>query len=159
MAINITVWLEHETMTAGEKAYMKYGGVSFSPCSSYMTPLEYKEKVFAFAHKSKALGGYMDEYILRFEAVSDAHKNFLNSSINLTVFETMKEELQNENLREAIYNILKQLYEGMRNLESNTPVVPTDEMIIRAQMRFMVDRYGIEAFARALKVFESERLR
>ena len=136
---------------------MKSHGVSFLP--SYMIAGMYVEDVRELTRFSKVFGGRSDVDILRFEAVSDKHSNVLKSSINLTIFETMKEESKDENLREAIYNIEMQLFSGMKELEHSTPVVPTDEMIIRAQMRFMVDRYGIEAFAKALKVFESERLR
>lgn len=157
MAIKIRAWLEHQEMSAAEKLYMKSQGVSFSP--SYMIAGMYVNDVRELTRFSKVFGGRSDVDILRFEAVSDKHSNVLQSSINLTVFETMQEEAQNENLAEAIYNIEKQLFNGMKELEHNTPVVPTDEMIIRAQMRFMVDHYGIEAFAKALKVFESERLR
>ena len=157
MAIKIRAWLEHQDMSAAEKLYMKSHGISFLP--SYMIAGMYVEDVRELTRFSKVFGGRSDVDILRFEAVSDKHSNVLKSSINLTIFETMKEESQDENLREAIYNIEMQIFSGMKELEHNTPVVPTDEMIIRAQMRFMVDRYGIEAFAKALKVFESERLR
>lgn len=157
MAIKIRAWLEHQDMSAAEKLYMKSQGVSFSP--NYMIAHSYVEEVRELTRSSKAFGGRLDVDVLRFEAVSDKHSNVLQSSIHLNVFETMQEESQDENLREAVYNIEKQLFNGMRELEQNTPVLPTDEMIIRAQMRFMVDHYGIEAFARALKVFESERLR
>lgn len=157
MAIKIKAWLEHENISTAEKLYMQTQGVSFSP--KYMIADMYVEEVVQLTRLSKVFGGRSDVVILRFEAVSDAHKNFLNSSIDLTIFETMQDDSREMNLREAIYNILKQLFNGMEELERRTPVVPTDEMIIRAQMRFMVDRYGIEAFAKALKVFESERLR
>ena len=115
---------------------------------------------FIGASDSYVLGGRKSLDKVRFVVYNDMIPEPLNATIDLTMFLNIQDA--SEQVEEAIRGTLLMLLDGMnRRIKQEllmTKAQQEPNTIVRNELRRLVDVYGIDAFAKALKQFERERI-
>lgn len=96
--------------------------------------------------------------VLRFVVYNDMIPEQLNAAIDLQAFLNIENAV--DRIEEAIFETVRMLHDGMNERIQKelklTKAQQQPNVIIRNELRRLVDVYGIDAFAKALKQFESE---
>ena len=96
--------------------------------------------------------------VLRFVVYNDMIPEQLNAAIDLQAFLNIENAV--DRVEEAIFETVRMLHDGMNGrIQTELRLAKAQQQpnaIIRNELRRLVDVYGIDAFAKALKQFERE---
>ena len=119
---------------------------------------EVSERGALVAIESYILGGRQGFNLLRLIVRNDMIPEQLNAAIDLTAF--LNVENPTIQVEEAINGTIRMLLDGMNErIQTELKLTKAQQQpnaIIRNELRRLVDVYGIDAFAKALKQFERE---